>query len=138
MDNPQMHARFHHFAAAHFAMSAGYDPQRVHDMAQAMLALLGLALLWGLSRTWCSRVERRIVISSGESFWQVYRGLLWRESWRSFVVTAAIGVLFAFGGRDPEDAGQKIGSVIGLYPLLFIVIAVTAWSKTKQKLRAQP
>ena len=107
-----MHARFHHFAAAHFAMSAGYDPQRVHDMAQAMLALLGLALLWGLSRTWCSRVERRIVISSGESFWQVYRGLLWRESWRSFVVTAAIGVLFAFGGRDPEDAGQKIGSVI--------------------------
>jgi hypothetical protein len=116
-------------------MQAGYDPVRAREMGGAILALLILALVWGLSRAWCSRVERRMVISPGDSLWRTYGRLLWRESWRSFVVTAAMGVIFAFGGHDAYDAGQKMGSVVGLYPLLFIAIAATAWIKSKRLFR---
>ena len=118
-------------------MPTGYDPQRVHDMAQANLALLVLNVLLGLSIVWWWRAERWMTVSQGESFWRVYRRMLWRRCWRSLVVAAAIGIVFAFGGRDAEDAGKKIGSVMGLYPLLFIVIAATTWRATTRRLGGQ-
>ena len=118
-------------------MQNGYDPVRAEEIGQAMLALLILGLLLVLSRVWCSRVERRMVVSPGESFWRTYGRLLWRECWRSFVVTVAIGVVFAFRGETPEDAGQKIAFVTVLYPLLFIVVAATAWRATKRLFQNQ-
>ena len=121
--------------APHLAMSAGYNPDEVRAMTVALEALLGLGFLWGLSRAWCSRVERRTVVSPGESFWRVYRRLLWSASWRSFVITVAIGLLLAFCGQDARDAGQKMGAVFGLYPFLFIVIAATSWRATTRLFR---
>src|SRR6266446_8400220 len=100
-------------------MPTRYDPQRVHDMAQVMFAYPVFVVVLGLSIVWWWRAERTMIVNQGESFWRVYRRVLWRRCWRSFVVAAAIGIVFAFGGRDAEDAGKKIGSVIGLYPLLF-------------------
>src|SRR5438128_7247016 len=112
-------------------MQNGYDPVKAEQMGQAMFALLILGILWALSRVWCWQVERRMVIRPSDSFWRAYGRLLWRLSWRSLVLTAAMGVFLGLG-RDAYDAGQKIGSVVGLYPLLFVVIAVTAWRATKR------
>jgi hypothetical protein len=116
-------------------MQNGYDPVSAREIGQAMLALLILGLLWGLSRAWCSRVERRMVISPRDSFRRAYGRLLWRECWRSLVLTVLMGMFFAVGGRDAEDAGRKMAFVTVLYPLLFIGIAATAWRATKRLFR---
>jgi hypothetical protein len=124
--------------AIELAAAPAYNPARARAIGDLIFELFIFVVLLGLSRAWGRRVERRMVMSPGESFWRFYRRLLWRESWRSFVLIAAIAAFLAFGGQNPEEAGRNMAWIIFPYPILFIVNAAMAYRAAKRKFQGNP
>jgi hypothetical protein len=79
-----------------------------------------------------------MVMSPGEPFWRFYRRLLWRESWRSFVLIAAIAAFLAFGSQNPEEAERNMARMTFTYPFLLFVTAATAYRAAKRKFQGDP
>src|SRR5438552_4145257 len=124
--------------AIELGVAPGYNQEEARAMGDLIFELLIFGVLLGLSRAWGRRIERRMVVSPGESFWRFYRRLLWRESWRSFVLIAAIAAFLAFGGHNPEEAGRNMAWIIFPNPFLLIVIAATAYRAAKRKFQGDP
>lgn len=98
-----------------------------------MLLLIIVGLMFAIMSPWCYRIAKRLPVRIGENARNIYARLLARMWWRALIVAIIFGVILAASGQSPEEAGFRFGTVVGVYPVLFLLMLIPAWTAAKQR-----